>query len=69
MHWHNPSILAPSIVHFGRQALSESDTTRQAVEAIKTTCAFRSLSVERKRNYGGVKPKLRLDQFEFYRKS
>ena len=57
------------MVHFARQALSESDTTRQAVETIKTTWAFRSPSVERERNYGGVKPKLRLDQIKFYRKT
>ena len=61
--------LAPSMVHFARQVLSESDTTRQAMEPIKTTCAYRSLSVERERNYGGVKPKLRLDQIKLHRKT
>ena len=59
MHSHSPSTLAPLIVHFARQALSDSDTTRQAVERIETACAFRSLSVEQERNYGGVTPKLR----------
>ena len=57
------------MVHFARQVSGESDTTRQAVETTKTAWAFRSPSVERERNYGGVKPKLRLDQITFYRKT
>ena len=49
--------LATPTMHFARQASSGSETTRQAGEAIKTPWSFRSTSVERERNYGGVDSK------------
>ena len=54
---------------FARQASSGSETTRQAGEAFKTPWSFRSTSVERERNYGGVGSKHLWCQFSFSRKT
>ena len=46
-----------SEVPFARQTQGESETARQAGEALKTPSAFRSSGVERERNHGGVNRK------------
>jgi len=61
--------LAMPAMHFVRQASSGSETTRQAGEAIKTPLSFRSTSVERERNHGGVDSKHLLCQFSFSRET
>ena len=50
---------------FARQASSGSETTRQAGEAFKTPLSFRSTSVKRERNHGGVDSKHPVCQFSF----
>ena len=57
--------LAMQTMCFVRQASSGSETTRQAGEAIKTPLSFRSTSVERERNDGGVCSKHLWCQFSF----
>ena len=54
---------------FARQASSGSETTRQAGEAFKTPWSFRSTSVERERNYGGVGSKHLWCRFSFSRET
>ena len=51
-------------MHFTRRASGESETANQAVKAVKTTLAFHSTGVSSERNYGGFKPKPRLDQIQ-----
>ena len=61
--------LAMPTMCFERQASSGSKTTRQAGEAIKTPWSFRSTSVERERNHGGVDSKHLWGQFSFSRET
>ena len=61
--------LATPTMHFARQASSGSEITRQASEPIKTPWSFRSTSVERERNHGGVDSKHLLGQFSFSRET
>ena len=61
--------LAMPTMCFARRASSGSEATRQEGEALKTPWSFRSTSVERERNHGGVDSKHLLGQFSFSRET
>ena len=61
--------LATPTMHFARQASHGSEMSRQASEAFKTPWSFRSTSVERERNHGGVESDNLLSQFSFSRET